>query len=225
MEASRPSEVLARQVRRWRDERKLSAQALANRLAEMGSDLTRRAISKIENGDRGVSVDEWLQLAHALAVPPPLLVLDLESGADVAIAPRVALHPWIVWEWIVGEVASPVPAPGGGAFVSRVEEFGRARTAIYLYRREKAAASAVHSAQTRIGEAEFTGDEEQQRSARAAYVEALRELARALDAMVEHGMTPPDKPRDWIETIRELGLSQYPDSLVMVDRRSDGGQR
>src|SRR5690606_15849216 len=188
-QASKPSEHLARQLGRWREERKLSAQQLADRIAGLGGTLSRAAISQIENGDRGVSVDEWPQLA--LAVPPPLLFLDLQSGEDVAIAPRVALHPWLVWEWVTGEVASPVPAPEGGAYMSRVAEFGRAMTAIYLYRREGAAARAAHSAQTRIGEAEYAGDEEQVRAARAAYVESLRELARALDAMVEHGVTPP----------------------------------
>ena len=223
---SQPSEVLAREIRRWRAERKLSAQDLANRLAELGSDLNRRVISKIEKGERGVSIDEWLQLAHALAVPPPLLLLDLESGADVAVAPRATLHPWIVWEWITGAHPPPVSAPEGGAYVSRVEEFSRAKTAIYLYRHERAAAESVSRAATEIRAAEYTGDEARVQAARSTYVDALGELAKALDSMVENGMTPPGKPAEWIETIRTLGLSQYPDRLVTVEGRgevSDGG--
>lgn len=215
MAANTPGHVLARQVRRWREERKLSAQALANRLAEIGSTLDRRAIFKIETENRGVSVDEWLQLAHVLAVPPPLLFLDLESGDDVEVAPDVALHPWIVWEWVVGEHASPVPSENGGALVSRVEEFARAKTAIHLYRAEGRASDAVYDAASAIRQAEYAGDEDRLRAARNAHVEALRELARTLDEMVENGMTLPGKAPDKVETIRALNLSRYPDRLVI----------
>lgn len=225
MKASQPSAVLARQVRHWRDERKLSAQALATRLEEIGSDLDRRAISKIENGTRGVSLDEWLQLAHALAVPPPLLFLDLASGADVAVAPEVALHPWLIWDWVTGELPPPVPSPRGGAVVSRVEEFGRAKSSIFIYRREQAAGKAINRASTDVRSAEYAGDEDALRTAKSAYVDALRDLAQALDDMVKRGMTPPGKPREWIETIRALGLSEDPDSLVIFEGQGgeDGG--
>lgn len=217
----RPSEVLAGQVKVWRDERNLSAQALADRIKEMGGTLSRVAISKIENGDRGVSLDEWLTLAHALAVPPPLLFVDLQSGADVAVTSRVVLHPWLVWEWATGAEPPLVPAPEGGAYVSRVEEFGRAKRAIELYQRENRAASAIHRADSGVRAAEYAGDQGQVRTARTAWVDALRELAKVLDDMIEHGMDPPGKPREWIDAIRELKFSRYPDRLnVVMD--SDG---
>jgi transcriptional regulator with XRE-family HTH domain len=215
MDAKSPVEVLGTQVRRWREERNLTAQGLASRLAEIGSPLDRRAVLKIETNTRGVSVDEWLQLAHALAVPPPLLLLDLQSGEPVAVAPNLPLHPWIVWEWVVGEHASPVPSENGGALVSRVEEFARAKTAIHLYRAEGRASDAVYDAASAIRQAEYAGDEDRLRAARNAHVEALRELARTLDEMVENGMTLPGKPADRIETIRALNLSRYPDRLVI----------
>jgi transcriptional regulator with XRE-family HTH domain len=225
MAASAPGEVLGRQVRRWREERKLSAQALANRLAEIGSKLDRRAIFKIETENRSVSVDEWLQLAHALAVPPPLLLVDLDSGHDIAVAPQVNLHPWIVWGWIAGEHPSPVPSEHGGALISRVEEFGRAKTAVHLYRGEENAANAVHKALSAIRAAEYTGDEEALKVARTAHVESLRELASVLDAMVENSMTPPSKPEKWIEKIRALDLSKYPDRLQVFRGPVDDGPR
>ena len=64
-----PTLNLQRQIRVWRERRNLSAQALADRIAKIGGTLSRVAISKIENGDRGATVEEWLLLAHALAVP------------------------------------------------------------------------------------------------------------------------------------------------------------
>ncbi|MEV5691129.1 helix-turn-helix domain-containing protein [Micromonospora globbae] len=223
-DAKRPSEVLAEQVREWRRRRdNMSAQGLANRIAEMGGTLSRVAISKIENGDRGVSVDEWLQLAHALAVPPPLLFLDLESGTDVEVAPGVVLHPWLVWEWATGQHPPLVPAAEGGAYVTRVEEFARAQTAINLYRSEARAATAINNAESAIRGAEYVDDADQLRAARTAHVDALRELARVLDLMIEHGMTPPGKPARWVEAIRSLGLSKHPDRLV-VHEVGDGGR-
>lgn len=211
--------MLAGQLSRWRKERSLSAQALANRLAELGSDLDRRAISKIENGSRGVSLDEWLELAHALAVPPPLLFLDFETGGDVAVAPGVALHPWLVWEWVAGEHASPMRDALGRTLVSRVEEFGRAKTEIDLYKREREATTRVEDAEQAVRSAEYVGDEDRLRAARGAYVEALRQLAETLDEMVEHGkegMALPGKHGTRVEAIRSLGLSRHPDRLVIA---------
>jgi transcriptional regulator with XRE-family HTH domain len=221
----RPSEVLAEQVKVWRDQRKLSAQGLADRIKELGGTLSRVAISKIENGDRGVSLDEWLQLAHALAVPPPLLFVDLVSGADVAVAPGVALHPWLVWEWATGNEPPLVRSPRGGAYVSRVEEFTRAQEAVHLYRNEARAGRAINQAQHDIRAAEFAGDDRTAAGARAGYIEALRQLAEVLDQMVERGMTPPGKPREWVERIREMKLSRYPDRLVVFEPEGADGER
>lgn len=217
--------MLAEQVKVWRDQRKLSAQGLADRIKELGGSLSRVAISKIENGDRGVSLDEWLQLAHALAVPPPLLFVDLVSGADVAVAPGVVLHPWLVWEWATGNEPPLVRAPQGGAYVSRVEEFTRAQEAVHLYRNEAAAGRAINKAQSDIRMAEFAGDDRTMTGARAGYVEALRQLAEVLDQMIERGMTPPGKPREWVERIREMKLSRYPDRLVIFETEGPDGQR
>lgn len=225
MEDNQPSTVLAGQVRRWREERNLSAQALANRLAEIGSVLDRRAVSKIENGNRGVSLDEWLQLAHALAVPPPLLFVDLQSGADVAVAPGVSLHPWLVWGWVTGEHPPLVRSPEGGGLVTRVEEFSRAQESVYAYRREEAAADAVQAARRDVRTAEFAGDPAAVADARTRYADALRGLAGVFDEMVERGMTPPGKPAEWIDDIRDLNLSRFPDRLVKFTPDGADGER
>lgn len=222
-QASKPSEYLAQQLRRWRDERKLSVQALADRVAASGGTLSRVAISKIENGDRGVSLDEWLQLAHALAVPPPLLFLDLASGAPVAITPELKLHPWLVWNWVTGEQPPHLGTPDGDVRPVRVEEFTRAKTTVFLYRHEERASKDVETAERALLRAEYAGDAAAAAEARTGQAEALRDLATALDDMVTLGVTPPAEPARWIETIRALKLSKYPDQLVVVEVAADGG--
>lgn len=213
--AKRPGEVLAKQVLAWRKRRNLSVQALADRIAEIGGTLSRVAISRIENGNRSVSLDEWLQLAHALAVPPPLLFLDLEQGKPVQIAENVTIYPWLAWQWVVGDQA-PVMTD---RTVTRVEEWHQARTAIGLYTDQAEASRKIERALSHVRAADFIGAGQQGISsgqlatARAVLVDGLRELAASLDEMVEVGMTAPTKPADWVEAIRKLGLSRHPDSL------------
>lgn len=213
----RPSAVLAGQVRHWRTRRKLSAQGLADRIAELGGDLNRAAVSRIENDTRGVSLDEWLQLAHALAVPPPLLMCDLSSGQPVAVADSAVMHPWLLWEWICGESAPVVT----GNRVTRVEEWQASRRAIHLYRQEREAALDVHDAEYDVKAAEYAGDPERRMTARNAQIDALFELAKVLDAMVEADIVLPGKPPDWVEDIRGLRLSKYPDKLVVFEPEGD----
>jgi transcriptional regulator with XRE-family HTH domain len=62
--------VVAANLRGVRASRQMSAQAVATVLAWAGSSLTRRALSMIENGRRGVSVDELVEIATAFGLRP-----------------------------------------------------------------------------------------------------------------------------------------------------------
>lgn len=221
-DALTPGQYLGKQVRFWREQRKISAQALATRCAELGATaLTRAAISKIEVGQRSVSVNEWLQLAHALAVPPPLLFLDLKNGQPVKIAERSVLAPWLAWQWVIGD-EPPILTE---RTVTRAEEWMQARTAINLYASQQDASRAVDDANSNIRAAGYAGDDAGLKAGRAELVTALRAVAECLDEMVRIGMTPPEKPAQWVETIRELGLSKYPDSLRVFDPEASHGER
>jgi transcriptional regulator with XRE-family HTH domain len=210
------------QLRRWRERRELTVQGLADRVRELGGKLDRTTIWKIENKGRGVSLDEWLQLAHALAVPPPLLFLDLESGGDVEIAPGAVLHPWLAWEWVTGQLAPPVTSRA----ITRPNEFSVAETAVRLYRHEQAKAKAVQRADFRVHQAEHAKDPAALKAARAQQADALRELAAALDEMVDHEMTPPAKPREWVEIMRKLRVLRHPEHVTVYEGgASDGDGR
>lgn len=216
-EVIRPGEVIARQVKYWRGRRKLSAQGLADRIAEDGGTLDRPAIFKIENGKRGVSVEEWLQLAYALAVPPPMLFLDLVGGEQVAIVPGAELHPWLAWQWVVG-ASEPLSSDRMGV---RTSEWSDARRYARLYERQIAATSAVHKADTSLSSAEYTGNTGQIQAAKTERVEAFRALAGVLDEMVEQEMQPPGMPREWVELMRGFGLLRYPDAVEIFEPELD----
>jgi len=200
-------------VKYWRDRRNLSAQALADRIAEDKGTLDRPAIFKIESGKRGVSVEEWLQLAYALAVPPPLLFLDLAKGEQVAIVPGAEVHPWLAWQWVVGE-GEPVTSNRRG---KRTSEWSLARRYVRLYEREAAASSVVHKANSRLADAEYAGNVERIQAAKAEQTEAFRNLATVFDEMVEMAMHPPGKPREWIELMRDLEMLKYPDAVAIFE--------
>jgi transcriptional regulator with XRE-family HTH domain len=207
-----PMERLQKQVFVWRKRRNLSVQGVADRIAEIGGSLSRVAISRIERGIRTVNVDELLQLAHALAVPPAQLLVDLEGGEPVKIADKVVLYPWLAHRWIVGEE----PPVMTNRTVTRAEEWHQAQTSVRLYAEQMGASNVIVDAQSDLRAAGFVGDGEALGAARGRLVEGLRQLAASLDEMIEAGMTPPPQPPTWIDRIRDLRLSKYPDSLRSV---------
>jgi len=103
----RPSQVLAQQVRAWRDRRGLSAQQLADRIAASGGKLDRQAISKIEVSGRGVRLEEWLQLAYALGVPPLTLVFPAGREQTIEVLPGQPVDTWRAAKWFTGEAPFP----------------------------------------------------------------------------------------------------------------------
>src|SRR5262245_28616402 len=102
----RASELFAERLRMYREMRSLTAEQFADRVAASGGKLDRQAISKIERGVRGVSLDEWLMLAFALNVPPLLLFLPLgnqEERIAVTPIPGLALPAANAWRWVIGD--------------------------------------------------------------------------------------------------------------------------
>jgi transcriptional regulator with XRE-family HTH domain len=83
----------------------LSAQALADRCGALGYKIHRSIIAKLERGHRQtVTLADWLILARALHVPPPLLLVPLgEPGRDrVELLPGVEVDAWQTVKWLGG---------------------------------------------------------------------------------------------------------------------------
>lgn len=96
--------VIAREVRRHRDSRKMSARQLAERCAALGMEIPQPVIANLENGRRPtVSVAELLVLAAALDVPPALLVAPLGHQETTEILPGREMPTWDAVLWQAGE--------------------------------------------------------------------------------------------------------------------------
>ena len=93
--------------------RRMSAQALADRCAELGLPIGRVAITKLENGIREkVSVAELLVLAAALEVPPVLLIFPVGREKAVEVLPARPLDPWHATLWLSGDARLARIRPG-----------------------------------------------------------------------------------------------------------------
>lgn len=104
--AIRVTHVVAAQVRRYRKERGLSAQRLADRCAELGMGIARSTLADLETGRRdSVTVAELLILAAALEVPPVELAVPLARREQVEILPGVEIPVWDAARWFRGDGA------------------------------------------------------------------------------------------------------------------------
>lgn len=88
--AEKPSDVASRRLAELRRRRGYDQQQLADRLAELGHDISRPVLSKIESGGTradNLSVNDWIALAYALDTDPLKLIAPYEEpDLEVAVA-------------------------------------------------------------------------------------------------------------------------------------------
>src|SRR6267378_320164 len=96
--------AVATEVRRYREDRKMSAKQLSDRCGQLGMDIPRAVLANLENGRRStVTVAELLVLAQALEVPPLLLVVPLARQESVEILPGLNTPTWDAAKWLRGD--------------------------------------------------------------------------------------------------------------------------
>lgn len=101
-----------RQLRETRKSAGLSQAALAEKVARLGGALQTTAITRIERGDRDVSLEDVLLLAAALDVSPLYLIVPREGGVMARLAPRgrsyspIHLREWIRGQWSLDTVGA-----------------------------------------------------------------------------------------------------------------------
>jgi transcriptional regulator with XRE-family HTH domain len=101
-EAKSPSEAAAEELRRVRTRKGWNQQQLADRLDELGAPIDRATISKIETGERRITLDEVFWFSHALGVSPATLILPRDSVSTVAVTPTTDTSASETLDWIRG---------------------------------------------------------------------------------------------------------------------------
>lgn len=91
----------ARSIRRIREARRITYSELAERLAAAGRPIPVLGLSRMEQGDRRIDVDDLSAIAQALRVPPIWLLFPLgqPDEIDIELAPgvRVPMEPALAW--------------------------------------------------------------------------------------------------------------------------------
>jgi transcriptional regulator with XRE-family HTH domain len=112
-----PTRIIGDRVAEVRDARRMTQEALAQAMRDVGIDWGRVVVAKLEKGIRPfVKVDEFLALCVVLEIcPVDLLVpIDLGEYQPYRVAPNVAAAAGNVREWVRGEdllIATPKPEP------------------------------------------------------------------------------------------------------------------
>lgn len=96
--------VIARQVRRYRKQRGMSADQLANAVNDLGGmPYSRAQVTNLEAGRRDtITVGEVFAFAKVFDCPPALLLAPLDEDS-VPLLPGVEAEPWAAYKWVTGE--------------------------------------------------------------------------------------------------------------------------
>lgn len=96
---------------RLRKQRGLTTRQLSAALERTGRPIPASGITRMEKGERAVTVDDLTALAEVLDVSPTTLLLPAEDTGPVNVTPVKAV-PWqVAWRWAHGE--QPPFTPGG----------------------------------------------------------------------------------------------------------------
>lgn len=97
-------EVLARNIKRIRENQRLTYVELSNRLATTGRSIPVLGLRRIERGERRVDVDDLLALSYVLnAHPVDLLVPgDVPNDAQYPVTPEISTTAGTARSWIGG---------------------------------------------------------------------------------------------------------------------------
>jgi transcriptional regulator with XRE-family HTH domain len=108
-QAKSPSEAAAEELRRVRTRKGWNQQQLADQLHELGAPIDRATISKIETGDRRITLDEVFWFSYAFGVTPTALILPRPFGSRVAVTPTTSLQAWQAMDWLRGSYVGRPP--------------------------------------------------------------------------------------------------------------------
>ncbi len=115
------SERVAANVKRLRDEQRLTLDQLSKRLGEVGRPILASGLSKIEQGDRRVDVDDLVALALALEVTPNALLMPGHADeTQTALTEEVVVSARRSWRWAAGEALDTFKNDRGTYDLARV---------------------------------------------------------------------------------------------------------
>lgn len=162
--------MIAGEVRRRREARKMSAQQLSDACAALGYPIHRSVLANFENGRRPtISVAELLVIARALDIAPVLLLFPVGYADEVEMLPGDFKPPLTAVSWVAGDVQRT-----RGVDVATASDYQlAARERDYLRELERAIELGYHLPETA---AELRREVEKRRAELEGQYEALQVL-------------------------------------------------
>ncbi|MCX5211480.1 helix-turn-helix domain-containing protein [Kitasatospora sp. NBC_00240] len=161
--------TVARNLSRLRKTRQLTTRQLSADLERQGRPIPASGITRMEKGERQVTVDDLLALAVALNVSPSALLLPLDDSPEhtVEIAGAGSVPADVAWDWADGK--RPLRLPSGDTRTAVLEYALHSRPAgrrepQYLHHRGERSAQELAEARQRyeflasIGGADLEGN-------------------------------------------------------------------
>src|SRR5688500_4231713 len=96
----RPSEIFAARLRETRKARDLTQTELAQLMTDAGLPLSKPALLRIENGERGLSLDEAIALSAVLYAVPAHLLTPPDDGI-VALTDKLGVDGEGLRAWLL----------------------------------------------------------------------------------------------------------------------------
>ncbi|MFD5050842.1 helix-turn-helix domain-containing protein [Streptomyces tendae] len=136
--SARLSLSVAREVRRHRQAKGLSAQQLSERCSSLGMPIQRSVLANLESGRRTtVTIAEVLVLAAALEIPPTSLIVPVGYEEEFEALPGVRGESYDWALWVAGEeILAPANARGGDVIEARRRLAGNPLNRLRRIRRE-----------------------------------------------------------------------------------------
>ncbi len=101
--ARAPGEVFRHRLREAREARGMSQRELVMRVnSSLGLDMKQPTVTRIERGERKVTLDEMVVFALALDVAPVHLLVPIDSDEPIRLAPNLEASPYDTRAWIRG---------------------------------------------------------------------------------------------------------------------------
>lgn len=207
-------------VRRFRTERGMSAQDVADACASLGHSIPRTVVSNLENGRRsGVDLSEVLVLAKVLGVPPIALVIPAGEVGSVEILPGQDMSTSDALEWFSAEIPfGDDPEPG--TLDARFDEVRRHAQAVRsllksmeMADESRRGAALIRDPQRRAGNLDWVAKLD------SHVGEAVRELQDYRAELRGRGLEPPILP----EALDHLDLVETEDGWVSFHDLPKGG--
>ncbi|MFJ3093606.1 helix-turn-helix domain-containing protein [Streptomyces hydrogenans] len=186
-------------------EKGITAQALADRCAELGHPLDRTVIAKLEKGLRqSVTVADLVVLANALGVSPTALVVPIDQDTTVRILPNHDVPAYDAMTWFTGEQQE--------LWAHQLPDYSGDFALLDIYRAHERSVAEWRRAFTQAAQWALKASEDPAAEARNAMLTTLidgseRELRRIRHELRRAGSRLPRLPEE-LEHIDERGVQE-----------------